>query len=148
MKKGTLIGLLIGVPLAILVIVASSHFPGPGEQALATARVERTPTPVSKPASVSPEGCVLPPYDNPPKVTIGREGRDGQVIDCALRAFRELFPGCGDPTTNPEDFSTELFLAWLVSNGFDVENLPDSNGDGIPDPILYPNQVLTGKWGW
>ena len=148
MRVATVIGLLIGVPLAILAVVASSHFPGPGERAIETARVE-TPTQVSKPTSftpVAPEGCILPPYDNLPTITIGREGLDGQVIDCGLRAFRELFPGCGDPATDPEDFSLQLYEAWLKANGFVIDELPDTNGDGIVDPVLYPNQVLIGYW--
>lgn len=110
------------------------------------------PTPTAAEPSPSPfarrlpETCILPSRDNPPKVTIGRIGRNGQIIDCSLKAFRELFPGCGNPSTNPEDFSNELFEAWLAANGYDVESLADTNNDGILDPIVYPNQVLIGYW--
>ncbi len=150
MKAATAVTILLGIPLAILAVVASTHFQGPGERALATA-IDQLPIPTATEPPTAftpaiPEACVLPPLDNPPKVTIGRVGRDGQLVDCALRAFKELFPGCGDPATNPEDFSLELFKAWLASNGYKVDDLPDTNNDGIPDPIVHFNQVLVGYW--
>jgi hypothetical protein len=150
MKSATLIGILLGLPLAILAIMASAHLPGLGERAL-TDIVAQLPTPTTTEPTTFfipalPESCSLPPIDSPSRVTIGREGRDGRFVGCALDAFRELFPGCGDPTTNPEDFSLELFKAWLAANGYEVDKLPDANGDGIPDPIVYPNQVFTGFW--
>jgi hypothetical protein len=148
MKKATIFALMLGMVFCVPVMVTSLFFPGLGEQAIRTAIAEPTAA-ASKPTPstpVVPETCVLPPYENLPKITIGREGRDGQVIDCALRAFRELFPGCGDPATDPEDFSLQLYEAWLEANGFDVKTLPDADGDGIVDPVLYPNQVLIGYW--
>jgi hypothetical protein len=150
MKNAFLIlGCLAVVVLAVLVSMVHSW--GQGEQALATAQSDLLPTPTKERLPTPhtpavPKTCILPSWDNPPKITIGREGRDGQLISCALDAFKELFPGCGDPATNPEDFSLELFEAWLASNGYNVETLPDTNGDGIPDPLVHPNQVMIGVW--
>lgn len=144
MRSATLIGILLGIPLAILAIVGSAHLPGPGEKELASMAAQLTPNPTAVFMPALPEACNLPPIDNPSRVTIGREGRDGRQIVCALDAFRELFPGCGDP--NNEGFSLELYEHWLTANGYDVKSLPDKNGDGIVDPIVQPNQVLVGFW--